>query len=126
MSFVLLVFFFILDLWPFVRLIKLSGFPVGAEVNVFSSLMFSRVHLDHFFLARAYIFFSSRDMCNKNTHQGPISTETFAKEMDIQSFQCTLCYISDSLAQFLILEIILFWFSDLYRPLYCIRKSTDL
>lgn len=43
MSFVLLVFFFILDLWPFCQAYQVSGFPVGAEVNVFSSLMFSRI-----------------------------------------------------------------------------------
>ena len=117
-----LLFFYILDLCPFCQAYQVSGFQVGAEVNVFSSLMFSRIPSRPFLsLYWKYIFFFL-SVCNKKHPPGQVFNRNICQEMDIQCFQCTLCYIPDSLAQFLILEIILCWFSDLYGPLYC-QKS---
>lgn len=54
----LLLFFFILDLCPFCQAYQVGGFQVGAEVNVFSSLMFSRIPSRPFLsLYWKYIFF---------------------------------------------------------------------
>jgi len=86
---------------------------------------FQGFHLDHFFPSIGNIFFLFLSVCNKKHPQGQVFNRNICQEMDIQCFQCTLCYIPDSLAQFLILEIILFWFFDLMG--YCTaRNPTDL
>ena len=121
----LLLFFFILDLCPFCQAYQVGGFQVGAEVNVFSSLMFSRIPSRPFLsLYWKYIFFFL-SVCNKKHPPGQVFNRNICQEMDIQCFQCTLCYIPDSLAQFLILEIILFWFFDL-MGYFTARNPTDL